>query len=75
VTIVPWREECYQFLYLSTVNIAILDDININTKETETKQVQRPGDAGQQDVKIEDKNYASYNWSFRSNWKGIRSEP
>ena len=60
---------------LSAVSITALDDLNINTKETETKQLQRPGDAGQQDVNIEDKNCASYNWSYRNSSKGIRSEP
>ena len=40
-----------------------------------TKQVQLPGDQGQQDVASEDKNCASYKWSIRNNEEGIRSEP
>jgi len=49
--------------------MALPDDLNVNTKETEkTKQVQRPGDRdrGQQDVESEDKNCAGCNWSIRN---------
>jgi hypothetical protein len=41
------------------IDIAIPDDSNVTTKETE--QVQQPGDRGQQDVESEDKGRASYN--------------
>ena len=44
-------------------------------KKPKTKQVQRSGDGGQQDVESEDKTSASYNWSIRDNEEGIRSEP
>jgi len=50
------------------VDIAISDDSNLNTKESEKlSEVQRPGDRGQQDVESEDKNCASYNCSIRNN--------
>jgi len=40
---------------------------NVNTKGTETKQAQRPGNRDQQYVESEDKNCASSNWSIRNN--------
>ena len=43
------------------IDIAILDDLNINKKETNIKQVQRLGDRGQKDVECLDKNCAIYN--------------
>ena len=47
--------------------MALPDDSNFNTKETEkkTKQVQRPGFRGQQDVESEDKNCTIYDLSIR----------
>ena len=36
-------------------------------KLKKTKQMQRPGDRGQQDVESEYKNCASYNWSIGNN--------
>ena len=39
------------------------------------KQVERPGDQGQQDVESGDKNCAHYNGCIRNNYKGMRSEP
>ena len=39
----------------------------VRTENWKTKQVQRPGDRGQQDVESEDKNCASYKWSIRNN--------
>ena len=41
--------------------MAIPDDSNVNMKKPKTKQVQRPGDQGQQDVESKDKNCSSYN--------------
>jgi hypothetical protein len=53
------------------INITLPDASNANKKETEKlskyEYVQRPGDRGQQDEEIEDKNCAIYNWSIRNN--------
>lgn len=40
-----------------------------------TKQVTIPGEWDKQNMEIEDKGCASYNWSIKNNYKGIRSEP
>jgi len=48
------------------INIAIPDDANINTKETEKLSKYRHVYHGQHDVESEDKNCASYNWSIRN---------
>jgi len=40
--------------------------IIIIIKELKNKEVQRPGDQGQQDVESEDKNCATYSWSIRN---------
>ena len=47
--------------------MAIPDDSKVNMKKLKTKQVQRPGDQGQQDVETKDKNCSSYNWSIGNN--------
>jgi hypothetical protein len=39
--------------------------IMLTVKELKTKQAQRPGYRGQQDVESEDKNCASCNWSIK----------
>ena len=50
------------------VDIAVPDDSNVNTKESEKlRKVQIPVDGGQQDVESEDKNCASCNCNIRNN--------
>jgi len=39
----------------------------LSYKKLKNLQVQRPGDSSQQDVEIEDKTYARYNWSVKNN--------
>jgi len=43
----------------------------LTQKELITKQAQRPGDRGQQDVESEDKNCASYNGTLGTIKKGL----
>ena len=50
------------------IDIAIPDDSNANTKETEKLSKYKPGYQGQYNMESEDKNCASYyNWSIRNN--------
>jgi hypothetical protein len=39
----------------------------LTRKKLKTKQVQRPGDRGQQDMESENKNCSSYDWSIENN--------
>jgi len=54
---------CFRYIIVNSAKSVNKDNNNNN------KQVQRPGDRGQLDVDVEgdDKSYASYNWSIRSN--------
>jgi hypothetical protein len=49
------------------MGIAIPDDSNIYTKETEKLSKYKDKDWGQHNVESEDKNCASYIWSTRNN--------
>jgi hypothetical protein len=50
------------------IDIAMPDDSNVNTKETEKLTTYKHlEDRGEQNVESEDKNGASYNWSIRNN--------
>jgi len=51
------------------MDIAIPDDSNIYTKETEKLSKYKDRDCGQHNVESEDKNCASYIWSTRNNKK------
>ena len=50
------------------INVAIPDDLNVNTKETEKLSKYKDLEiVGSRMWENEDKNYAIYNWSIKNN--------